>query len=136
MTERNKDYRSRNDQRAWRQSNDATATKPHYEPGPPVEDVLREYRSLGASINATFTNKVRRGIFNPVARNVSGYVDAEDRLQDAIAQTWQLYRRNAEAGRILDDALLVRHCKLRAIDPGRSIVRASARSSGLLRAFP
>ncbi len=91
---------------------------------PPVEEALREYRSLATSINATFANKVRRGIFNPVARYVTGFVDPEDRLQDAIAQTWQLYRRNAEAGRILDDALLVHHCKLRAIDPARSIVPA------------
>lgn len=101
-----------------------TKTNQDYESRPPIEYALREYRSLADSINATFANKVRRGIFNPVARYVTGFPDSEDRLQDAVAQTWQLYRRNAEAGRILDDALLVHHCKLRAIDTGRSIVPA------------
>jgi hypothetical protein len=41
-----------------------------------------------------FEGHVRRGIFQPVARHVPH--DTEDRMQDAIAQTWAMYCRYAD----------------------------------------
>ncbi len=77
-------------------------------------------------INEEFERKVRRGIFKPVDRFISDRNEAEDRLQDAICATWKTYRRYAtKKGKILDDALLVHACRLRAIDPGRRFVGAS-----------
>ena len=62
-------------------------------------------------------------MFNPVLRHLTDENTAEDYLQDAVCQTWQLYCRNAEQkGKILDDALLVHACKLRAIDLSRRFV--------------
>ena len=80
------------------------------------------------SVNATFTQKVRRGIFNPAVRHLSNPVTREDRLQEGICLAWDQYRRRAEEGRFLDDALLVHICRLRAVDLNRSIVPASRRS--------
>lgn len=75
-------------------------------------------------INAAFTEKVHRGIFNPVARHLANPNTAEDRMQEGLALTWDQYRRRAEEGRVLDDALLVHIAKLKATDLGRSIVPA------------
>ncbi len=55
-----------------------------------------------AEASAAFGDKVRREIFKPVVRHISGN-DPEDRLQDVVSQTWEMYRVNAiERGRILD----------------------------------
>ena len=74
------------------------------------------------NLQKAFTEKVQKGIFNPIARVIS--FNIEDRLADAIGQTWAFYRRKADEGHLVDDALLVHHCKLRAIDLGRSVVPA------------
>lgn len=73
-------------------------------------------------LRTQFDKKVRRGIFKPVARRLPVEI-AEERLQDAIAQTWEMYRRYAlEKNKILPDAILVHYCRLRACDPGRHFV--------------
>jgi hypothetical protein len=64
-----------------------------------------------------FEGYVRRGIFQPVARHVPH--DTEERMQDAIAQTWAMYRRYAQRGQELEPALLVHACRLKAQDIGR-----------------
>lgn len=69
-----------------------------------------------------FDQKVRRGMFRPVARHVLHHPDPEDRLQDAIAQTWEMYARYAERGVVLDDAILVHSCRQRAVDLARHFV--------------
>jgi hypothetical protein len=65
-------------------------------------------------INERFTAKVRRGVFRPVARHLTNLAEAEDRLSDAIAQVWWMYRCYAvERGQahFLDDPLsLPRFC--------------------------
>ena len=66
---------------------------------------------------AKFEGHVRKGIFQPVARHITH--DTEDRLQDAICQTWGMYRRNAERGKDLNPAILVHACRRRAKDIGR-----------------
>ena len=76
-------------------------------------------------INEEFEDKVRRGIFNPVDRFITNRDEAEDRLQEAICQTWETYTRYAtEKGKILDDALIVHRCRLFAIDQPRRFVKA------------
>jgi DNA-directed RNA polymerase specialized sigma24 family protein len=77
--------------------------------------------TIPTDLRGEFEKKIRRGIFNPVARFLPEDV-REDRLQDAIAQTWQMYERYAARGELLDDALLVHSCRLRATDASRYYV--------------
>jgi hypothetical protein len=77
-------------------------------------------------IREQFEKKVRAGIFRPVIRHVTGS-DPEERLAEAVAMTFELYWRKARAGVLLDDALLVHHCRLRAIDLGRQFVKGGQR---------
>jgi DNA-directed RNA polymerase specialized sigma24 family protein len=78
-----------------------------------------------AEINKAFDAKVRRGIFKPVARWLTDPRTAEDLLQDAICQTWRMYRRYAtQKGKVLDDGILVHSCRQRAVDLDRHFVPA------------
>ena len=72
-------------------------------------------------INTAFADKVARGIFGPAVRRIPD--DAcEDRLADAIAQTWQMFDRYARQGTVLPDAILVHSCRQRAQDLSRHFV--------------
>lgn len=82
-------------------------------------------------IREQFERKVRAGIFRPVLRHITGN-DPEERLAEAVAMTFELYWRKAQAGVLLDDALLVHHCRLRAIDLGRQLVRGGQRKRDAL----
>jgi len=73
------------------------------------------------SIRSSFDEKVRRGMFRPITRRLHADM-AEDRSQEALALVYEQYRRHAEQGHILDDALLVHAARLRAEDLGRQIV--------------
>lgn len=42
-------------------------------------------------INAAFEQYVRAGIFAPVACHLTNPDTAEDRMQDALALTWEMY---------------------------------------------
>jgi hypothetical protein len=77
-------------------------------------------------IKAAFEKKVRAGIFRPVIRHITGN-DPEERLAEAVAMTFELYARKAKAGVVLDDAVLVHHCRLRAVDLGRQLVKGGQR---------
>jgi hypothetical protein len=77
--------------------------------------------TIPKNIRHEFEKKIRRGIFNPVARHLPEEV-REDRLQDAICQVWEMYARYAERGELLDDAILVHACRQRATDPSRYFV--------------
>jgi DNA-directed RNA polymerase specialized sigma24 family protein len=77
--------------------------------------------NISTDLRKEFDNKIKRGIFNPVARFLPEDV-REDRLQDAIAQTWAMYERYAQRGELLDDAILVHSCGLRATDASRYYV--------------
>jgi hypothetical protein len=84
-----------------------------------------------AELNRQFTQKVQRGIFNPVKRHLKIEHEAEDRFQDALCQTWwAFYRYAVEKGKILDDALLVHSCRQRAVDLDRNFVPADGRRAG------
>ena len=70
-----------------------------------------------------FEAKVRRGIFRPIGRFLMGYPDGgEDRLQEAVCTSWDLYRRHGLRGEVMDDALLVHACRLKAVDTSRHFV--------------
>ena len=74
-------------------------------------------------LNCAFADKVERGIFNPVRRYIQIDHEAEDRWQDAVAQTWKMYSRYArEKDTILSDAILVHSCRQRATDLNRRFV--------------
>jgi len=76
-------------------------------------------------INEAFSRKVRAGIFNPVRRYLTNDHTAEDRWQDAVAQTWWMFSRYAtDKGKVLDDGLLVHSCQQRAVDLDRHFVPA------------
>ena len=71
-----------------------------------------------------FAAKVARGIFNPVARHLRDGL-RDDRLAEGVGQTFEMYQRYAERGVVLDDALLVHACHLRAVDLGRHVARGT-----------
>ncbi|WP_438040144.1 hypothetical protein [Sorangium sp. So ce128] len=77
--------------------------------------------NIPSDLHRAFEDKIKRGIFNPVARLLPEQV-REDRLQDAIAQTWAMYERYAERDELLDDAILIHSCGLRATDASRYYV--------------
>ena len=78
-----------------------------------------------AEINAAFTDKMRRGIFRPVARHLTDETTAEDRLQAAICMTWEMFARYAaEKNVVLSDGILVHSCRQRAVDLDRDFVPA------------
>jgi hypothetical protein len=78
-----------------------------------------------SEINAAFTDKVRRGIFRPVARHLTDEATAEDRFQIAVALTWEMFARYAaERNVVLSDGILVHSCRQRAVDLDRDFVPA------------
>lgn len=75
-------------------------------------------------LNAAFTEKVKRGMFDPVARHLTNPDTAEDRMQEALALTWEMEQdRIVNRGLVLDDAILVHAAKQRAGDMSRHLVR-------------
>ncbi len=77
-----------------------------------------------AEINVAFTEKVKAGMFAPVARHLTNPDTAEDRMQEALALTWEMYRdRIVSRDLVLDDGILVHACRQRAVDLARTFVR-------------
>jgi DNA-directed RNA polymerase specialized sigma24 family protein len=70
-----------------------------------------------------FADKVRRGLFRPVARHLREDL-AEDRLAEGVGMAFEQYVESAAEGRPMPDALLVRACHMRAIDVGRRLAGA------------
>ncbi len=64
-------------------------------------------------LRSSFNDKVKRGIFSPVARHITNLADQEDRLQEAICMTFEMAARYAERGQVLNDAILVHSCRQR-----------------------
>jgi len=75
-------------------------------------------------LSRSFNDKIRRGMFKSVARHLTNPDTAEDRMQEGLALTWEMYQRYAlEKDVVLDDAVLVHACRQRACDHGRTLVR-------------
>jgi hypothetical protein len=73
-------------------------------------------------VNEQFERLMRKGAFKPILRFVTG-ADAEDRLAEGIAQTFELAQRKAARGEKMDDALVVFAARCRALDIRRRFVR-------------
>ena len=71
----------------------------------------------------TFAEKVAAGIFNPVGRHLREDI-RDDRLAEGVALTFEMFMRYAERGVVIDDALLVHSCHMRAIDLSRRVAGA------------
>lgn len=69
-------------------------------------------------IQTAFTDRIERGIFQPIRHHVHD----EDRLAEGLAMAWSTFADHGRKGRILDDAILVAHCRRRARDLGRRLV--------------
>ena len=79
-------------------------------------------------ITKTFGEEVRRGMFRPVARHLTNPDTAEDRMQEGLALTNEMYQRYAlEKDVILDDGNLLHACRQRAVDLSRQLVRDGKR---------
>ncbi len=73
-------------------------------------------------VNEQFDRLMRKGAFKPILRFVTG-ADAEDRLQEGIAQTFEFALRKAARGELMDDPLVVYAARLRALDIRRQFVK-------------
>jgi hypothetical protein len=73
-------------------------------------------------VREAFAQKVARGIFDPVARHITGS-EREERWAEAVAMTFEMFERYARRGVLLDDGILVHACRQRAVDLGRHLVR-------------
>jgi hypothetical protein len=72
-------------------------------------------------INRKFECLVRKGVFRSVARFIRN--DTEERLEEGIAQTFELYRQHALRGVELAVPVLVCVCRRRAVDLSRHLVK-------------
>lgn len=78
------------------------------------------------AVRQQIANLFRRGGFRPLERYLPEQ-HREDRVAEAIALTLAMALRYAARGRRLDDALLVHHARLRAIDHSRNFVSSHGR---------
>lgn len=86
--------------------------------------------ACAANVKDLFDQKVRAGIFQPVARHLREDL-VEDRLAEGIGMAFVQYQENAFEGRVMDDALLVHVAHLRSIDLGRRVAGSQgARAKG------
>ena len=79
-----------------------------------------------AQARTRFGQLYGRRAFKPVARFIADRRNEEDRLQDAVAQVYEMDQRYAARGKLLEPALLVHACRLRAIDHSRRFVKSDA----------
>jgi hypothetical protein len=76
-----------------------------------------------ADVSRAFAEKVRAGIFRPIARHLREDL-VEDRMAEGIGMAFEQYINRAAEGRLMPDAVLVRACHVRAIDLGRRLAGA------------
>ena len=79
--------------------------------------------ALAVDVKQSFADKVARGIFNPVARHLREDL-VEDRLAEGIGMAFEQYANRAARGEVMNDAVLVLACHMRAIDMGRRLAGA------------
>jgi hypothetical protein len=78
---------------------------------------------VAADVSQAFAEKVRAGIFRPVARHLREDL-VEDRMAEGIGMAFEQYLTRAAEGRVMPDALLVQACHMRAVDLSRRLAGA------------
>ena len=73
-------------------------------------------------VHRQFDRLMRRGAFNPIRRFLTG-TDADDRLAEGVAMSYEAALRKADQGVLLDDAIVILAARLRAIDIRRGFVK-------------
>lgn len=77
-----------------------------------------------AVLREEFGKKVERRMFEPVRRLL--HVEQDDRMQEGVGMTYEQFVGKAEkTGELMDDALLVHICKVRATDFSRHLARGN-----------
>jgi hypothetical protein len=82
----------------------------------------RPEHTMQEALHEQFTNLIEQGAFDRLRRYVTS-TDQDDRMAEAIGQTWAMAARKAELGIKMDNALIVHAVKLRAIDHRRQLPR-------------
>ena len=77
------------------------------------------------AVQQQFDRLVRKRAFQPIARFITSS-DAEDRLSEGIAQTFEIAQRKAAKGEQMADALVVYAARLRATDIRRQFVKEAS----------
>jgi hypothetical protein len=88
-----------------------------------MEQLMNITHEAAADVSQAFAEKVRAGIFRPVARHLREDL-VEDRMAEGIGMAFEQYINRAAEGRLMPDAVLVRACHVRAIDLGRRLAGA------------
>ncbi|MEI7705687.1 MAG: hypothetical protein WCK73_13940 [Deltaproteobacteria bacterium] len=77
---------------------------------------------MSPQVNEQFSRLMRKGAFNPIRRLITG-PDADDRLAEGIAMSFEAALRKAEQGVQMDDGLIIHAARLRAIEIRRQFVK-------------
>jgi hypothetical protein len=88
-----------------------------------MEQLMNITNGAAADVSQAFAEKVRAGIFRPVARHLREDL-VEDRMAEGIGMAFEQFINRAAEGRLMPDALLVRACHLRATDLSRRLAGA------------
>jgi hypothetical protein len=76
-----------------------------------------------ADVRASFEEKVKSGLFAPVARHLRDDL-VEDRMAEGLGLVYVQFARSVTKGEPMTDALLVQACHMRAIDLSRRLAGA------------
>lgn len=82
----------------------------------------RSELAMVEQVQQQFSALMQKGAFEPIRRFLTG-ADADDRLAEGIAMTYETALRKAEQGVAMDDALVVYAARLRAIEIRREFVK-------------
>jgi hypothetical protein len=88
-----------------------------------MEQLMNLTHETAADVSRAFAEKVRAGIFRPIARHLREDL-VEDRMAEGIGMAFEQFINRAAEGRLMPDALLVRACHLRATDLSRRLAGA------------
>lgn len=82
----------------------------------------RSELAMVEQVQQQFSALMQKGAFEPIRRFLTG-ADADDRLAEGIAMTYEAALRKAEQGVAMDDALVVYAARLRTVEIRREFVK-------------
>jgi hypothetical protein len=77
---------------------------------------------MSPQVHQQFDRLMRKGAFNPIRRFLTG-ADADDRLAEGIAMSYEAALRKADQGELVADAIVILAARLRAIEIRRQFVK-------------